>query len=959
MNYRSWLRTFSHQTSVNGINASVQRQQARKLWFFCDSAAQEQKIASILNQVQRLNLQHSRLDQTLNEIKKQHPQHLAEDLAQLTQQLNLIKKHLDDEKQRQDKEKIFYKRWGKGLLVAGVTAALVYAFEDYIDEVLRLQVVKSLNFGDAENLVFGPNDVAEDVVRQDVLTYLEEEIEEVSGPIKQIAIIGESGLGKSTLAKQYISRYSQQVDGLMEEKPHWHIKTIAFFDAQYPEILEEQYKAFALQLGIDDVDVSMQKLKVQVDAQLTLRSVRNFLNAKTHAPDTWLLVFDNVKDLELIKGYLPQGKQNGVVIYTTDDAKIFPNPIEVRPFSLHQARCQLTDHEVIELFNLTYGKGCAKIINQEKVYLADSLKRSPGAIVQATAYIKQHVLSGASSQIANYLDQYKLVLKEQTNTIADINQSVAQLAFNQLDNQAQELLKHLVLLNTTQIPANLALLLLQDLNKTNDIQNFHRIIHQLEVSRLIQRTDANSFKLNIELGDVLPLTETDKISYLRNLIGFSAKHLNRSNLELEQTKLNKMFLWQIAVLAHHIERYPAWQTLLGNSYIELVYTKLAIANYYSSFGRPRAAKKVLKVLQKELEEVAQQAQPIDADPSLKAVLDGLSQRDNKLPSLYAAVLYNLGRTCFYLGKVAADNKYYHYLVQAKAARQAIDENRAKYNDQYNEKGLDSILVETNGLLQHLIIQNTVESLQEARPQLAELLKLLNEQSSATDFKTGSNCFGALLAKFCLGLVQEGSENKNHAKFKKDRLYLLLLDLYTRWGQLDKTNPEYLEKGLEQALNLMFFDPKENQVSLPLQDQASPLEKVQANLGDWLQQDQDASRKAQYYNAVGNLLLLDTANQPSQANACRLFHAAITLEQQGDYRSHPLPNAYLGLAKVYENEDPEQALEYIDKCIKLQKLAGMPYLQEERRAAEALKARVEAKKEQNACERLAFFCPSIK
>lgn len=916
--YKSWLKTFTHQISAKHLSPSMYHKQLRNFWFFSDNTKQEQKLDNILDRLQALS-------DKLDAINKQ-PQNFKQNFADLAKQMQEVKKHLDDEKQKQEQANKWYKRWGKGLLGAGVTAALVYAFEDYIDEVLRLEVVKRYNFGEAQDLIFGQKQLAGTVIRQDVLKYLDEEIKEANGAIKQIAIIGESGLGKSEIAQQFISYYSQQVDDLKEDKPHWHIKTIAFFDAQYPEILEEQYRKFALELGIDDIDISTHELKTKVDKQLSSRSTRWWLNEQTHQHDNWVLIFDNVKDAKLIEPYLPKRKQNGIVIYTSNKSEIFTNR-EISFFNLQQTRCRLNDQQAMELFDLGFGEGSSEIAAQEKVHLANRLQRLPGAILQASAYIgqtskqKNPEQATPEQEIPESIRTYLQRCQGRLDKIEEINKVVAKLAFEQLeDTTAQRLVNYFTLLNSEKLEAELMFNLMQHIDKKIDYFSFSNMIQRLENYRLLQRTVEGSFRLNANLRHLLA-DNKDKSLHLQDLLSFTAENLCRDNSTLKLSEKNGMFLWHLAVIEQHLKDYSAaWQDSIGEHFHEFMYAKLAIAGHYASFARPRKAQKELTEVKTELECYAGQIYQDNTD-WVPDILHALAQKDRKLPTLYATTLYSLGRTCFYLNEVKADSNFYKYLKQAQAARKAIDKcmedkNASLYDDFYNEKEKvsDTILIEVSGLLQFLIMENTSQSLTKAEGKGEDLL----EEAGEEEFK------------------------KKYPNFEKSRLHLLLVDLYYRKAKLATVNDRSIElmKGLIQALSLIpDKEDLNNSISIE-QDLIKLIEKVHNNIDNRLKGKTSEIHESKHYKAVGDLLVIE-GSEKSRTKAYRLFNAAINEEQEKTYFSHTLANAYLGLAKYYGINKPEQALRCINKCIKLQKLSGMAPLQQERLEAEALKLELEA------------------
>lgn len=251
------------------------------------------------------------------------------------------------------------------------------------------------------------------------------------------ALSGLGGIGKTQTAIEYAYRYANDYTAVL------------WVNAETGEQIASSFVAFAELLHLPEKGESEQK---------------RVISAVTHwltAHDQWLLIFDNVEDTQVIKGFVPPTRSGallftsrkqalGIGTHTLDLEKMLP--AEGLRFLLHRAR--LLD-PACPLDLLESGDRAAA---REIVSLMDGL---PLALDQAGAYIEATCCS-----LADYLSLLRatpLRLLDERETYAEHPQSVTRtfvLAFEQLEQkhpQAAELLMGCSFLAPAAIPETLFL----------------------------------------------------------------------------------------------------------------------------------------------------------------------------------------------------------------------------------------------------------------------------------------------------------------------------------------------------------------------------------------------------------------------------------------------------------------------------------------------------------------------
>jgi transcriptional regulator with XRE-family HTH domain len=163
--------------------------------------------------------------------------------------------------------------------------------------------------------------------RRSLLERLHQQLSQQAIALSQsYALSGLGGIGKSQLALEYAYRYASA----------YH--AVFWVAAETIETLSASFSSIADLLGLPEArETTQQKLVAAV--------LRWFATHKE-----WLLIFDNVEDLAMLKAYLPAARQGAVLITTRlHTLEGLAHPLELATFSRAEAlrfllkRAQLAD----------------------------------------------------------------------------------------------------------------------------------------------------------------------------------------------------------------------------------------------------------------------------------------------------------------------------------------------------------------------------------------------------------------------------------------------------------------------------------------------------------------------------------------------------------------------------------------------------------------------------------------
>jgi tetratricopeptide (TPR) repeat protein len=131
--------------------------------------------------------------------------------------------------------------------------------------------------------------------RQDILAQVHETlIAESNSSRTPVALSGLGGVGKTQTAIEYAYRYQEEYS------------VVLWVKAESRDVLASDFVTIAGLLTLPEKDVQ--------DQSSIIRAVKNWLEANSH----WLLLLDNVEDLDMIEDFLPK-RSTGQILLTTHE----------------------------------------------------------------------------------------------------------------------------------------------------------------------------------------------------------------------------------------------------------------------------------------------------------------------------------------------------------------------------------------------------------------------------------------------------------------------------------------------------------------------------------------------------------------------------------------------------------------------------------------------------------------
>src|SRR5579884_4138419 len=238
--------------------------------------------------------------------------------------------------------------------------------------------------------------------REDVLNHLHNVLKkgEVAAVVQTHAISGLGGIGKTQMVVEYAYRYNSNYQAILWVK------------ADSPELLIADFVELANLLNLPEKDVQ--------DQSRTISAVKRWL--KDYAD--WLLILDNVEDLNIMTDFLPS-TSNGHVLLTTRAQTIGTmaqrieiekmGPREGALFLLRRAKLIAPDA------SLEQASPSDRTKAQELSQIMDGL---PLALDQAAAYIEE-TECGLSGYLSRYQTRRSKLLKLRGGSAADHPEPVA------------------------------------------------------------------------------------------------------------------------------------------------------------------------------------------------------------------------------------------------------------------------------------------------------------------------------------------------------------------------------------------------------------------------------------------------------------------------------------------------------------------------------------------------------
>ncbi|MBS4165419.1 Uncharacterized protein NEOC65_000479 [Neochlamydia sp. AcF65] len=251
-------------------------------------------------------------------------------------------------------------------------------------------------------------------IHTDNITELDNVFKMQKSTIQQMALIGITGSGKTTLAKQYALYYEQE----KKDQPEG-IRTVFYGDMRDDEIFEYSYKKFAEDLG------------VEVSANAPIKEIISEVNKKLVMRPDWLFIVDNLdpKEYEKLQAFLPKRPEERSDFYPKwpEDLEAFckdslkgkillvaQEGIDgVESFNMQSHL--ISEDEALKIFNLTLGKKhwAFNQASTSKRKLLRQLSYLPLAIKQAAIHFKYAKSSNSFDYLVDsYLRQIKGLIKK-------------------------------------------------------------------------------------------------------------------------------------------------------------------------------------------------------------------------------------------------------------------------------------------------------------------------------------------------------------------------------------------------------------------------------------------------------------------------------------------------------------------------------------------------------------------
>jgi len=310
--------------------------------------------------------------------------------------------------------------------------------------------------------------------REDVLAHLYTVLRSSKAAALTQAISGLGGIGKTQIAVEYAYR------------SHDHYQAIFWVNASTRDALSADFVILAVLLSLPE--------QHEQDQDIVVRAVKRWLSTHKH----WLLILDNVDDLDMIVDFLPMHGRGDVLLTTRLQASgTIAQSIEVEKMGLDEGVTFLLRRTKV----IAPGASLDEAMKENQAQAAEIvavLDGLPLALDQAGAYIEE-TRCGLSQYLSLYGTRRKELLLRRGRFPVDHPNSVVatwSLSFQQVEQEslaAADLLHILAFLNPEAIPEEIITLGAVELGPeleevASDPLKFDKIIELLLSYSLIRRT---------------------------------------------------------------------------------------------------------------------------------------------------------------------------------------------------------------------------------------------------------------------------------------------------------------------------------------------------------------------------------------------------------------------------------------------------------------------------------------
>ncbi len=248
-------------------------------------------------------------------------------------------------------------------------------------------------------------------------------------PTQPQAITGMGGIGKTQITIEYTYRYASEY------------QTVLWAKADSREVLTADFVNMAGLLGLSE--------KNEQDQKRTVDAVKQWLQSHP----SWLLIFDNVEDLMMVRDFIPQGGKGHILLTTRSQATGgIADAVEIKTMEP-----DVGAHFLLRRAKITNPSGADVATAQE---ISREMGGLPLALDQAGAYIEEK-----KPGLPRYLEQYRQrradLLKLRGRFATDHPESVIttfSLSFERVERAnpaSAELLRFCAFLHPDEIPEDL------------------------------------------------------------------------------------------------------------------------------------------------------------------------------------------------------------------------------------------------------------------------------------------------------------------------------------------------------------------------------------------------------------------------------------------------------------------------------------------------------------------------
>ena len=587
---------------------------------------------------------------------------------------------------------------------------LGYGFKDIIDPFVQPKLRMLQNAlritPQNESHIIALSDPNPKLVKRAALDYLSDVIKFNHTDVTIVAISGVAGSGKTELALAYARLFYER----QRDRSPGTLRTVYLLQGDHSDNLETSYRDLAVELGIKHENLVINDVVALVNAELALRP-------------NWLLIFDNVEQLSIVKPYFPTASNSGPgsVIITTRN-KEFTKSVDQKiiNFDLNYPKYRFSKREAAELFDVVlgpqhpdYGKN-----DELKGLLAQNVAFLPIAIKRAAVFLKENTIEESLDRaIRNYIEKFRKHVGSRLSSNSFLDYSDYELInkvthffildkLSALDDQVIEVLLFSMSLNPEKIQNKLLF----------NVFNFDRStlaskIQLLKDFFIFELFKEDVYQMHRSLSNAIlewgynkkntsSILKEFKFINLKNVVNVFSQHFSSNNITLKIRENNALYVPHIVYL---LEASKSFKNKFFDKkdydfIIKIANLVDSAHNYNTSVNADyMQGKTFLLIVKSWLDElILRQNKECDLD-DYNQVSSNLKLMDVELLATYARLLYSFGRIYLYV----KDNN----IISKEVARKNIMfacklmDIYNEYKSSMNEYGsFEAILFRRSGLL---------------------------------------------------------------------------------------------------------------------------------------------------------------------------------------------------------------------------------------------------------------------